>query len=260
MPQTTTQNYLGRCQECDYVIFATAEDVQAAEGFRDVTAGTGVYRVGHRFGTFARCTNRHKVFPCKLVKGTYSKDHQCDSRCLNAKGWECTCSCGGANHGRGHVATVVQASDLPPNGVMDEPTWAMREQDRTVPSTEPRYAERYERRVVPHTVEDYRRSAVHPSSGADTTGTTAKLKHLGSPGMTITGEVFVKSVKSLDNGSVLYSFRTVSNGDHIKWFVPGHADPGFEVASTIKIRARVKRHDEFMGAPETIVTYVEEVE
>jgi hypothetical protein len=107
-------NLLGKCKEqgCDYVIFATSEDVQEAEGFRDVTAGTGVYHVGN-YGHFARCDKRHKVFPCKAVKGTYSADHQCDSRCLNAKGWSCTCSCGGANHGRGHVATIVQASSLP---------------------------------------------------------------------------------------------------------------------------------------------------
>lgn len=28
--------------------------------------------------------------------------HKCDSRCLNAKGGNCECSCGGANHGAGH--------------------------------------------------------------------------------------------------------------------------------------------------------------
>lgn len=28
--------------------------------------------------------------------------HVCDSRCLNAKGGNCECSCGGANHGAGH--------------------------------------------------------------------------------------------------------------------------------------------------------------
>ena len=109
---TTTNNYLGKCKECDYVIFATREDVQPAETFRDVLKGAGVFRVGNN-GFFARCQSGHKVFPVKAIKGTYSEAHQCDSRCLNAKGWSCTCSCGGANHGRGHVATVVKASELP---------------------------------------------------------------------------------------------------------------------------------------------------
>lgn len=212
----TTENFLGKCKEtgCDYVIFATGEDVKQAEGFRDVTAGTGVYRVGN-YGRWARCTNRHKVFPVKAVKGTYSPDHQCDSRCLNARGWTCTCSCGGANHGRGHVATVVTASELDAKFL----------------------AER----------------GVGPVA-------TRNLKHLGEVGGTIRGEVFVKTVKSLANGSVLYSFRTVNGGHIVKWFVPGYADPGFEPGSTVKIRAQVKRHDEFQGAPETVVTYVEEVE
>jgi hypothetical protein len=28
-------------------------------------------------------------------------EHECDSRCRNAKGGDCDCSCGGVNHGRG---------------------------------------------------------------------------------------------------------------------------------------------------------------
>jgi hypothetical protein len=28
--------------------------------------------------------------------------HQCDSRCMNAKGKSCECSCGGKNHGAGN--------------------------------------------------------------------------------------------------------------------------------------------------------------
>jgi hypothetical protein len=218
MAATTTQNYLGKCREdgCDYVIFATGEDVQNADTWRDVTKGTGVYRVGNN-GCFARCTSGHKFFPCKVVKGTFSEAHKCDSRCLNAKGWDCTCSCGGANHGRGHVATITQAVDI------------------QSPTTDQFYNEMREAR-------------------------TSALKHLGTVGDTIRGEVGVQSVKSLANGSVLYLFRTTANGDKIKWFVPGYDDPGFTVGSTLTIRAKVKSHTEFNGVPETVVTYVEEVE
>lgn len=239
MATATSQNYLGRCKEdgCDYVIFATGEDVQAAESFRDVQAGRGVYRVGNN-GCFARCANRHRVFACKLVKGTYSKDHACDSRCLNARGWSCTCSCGGANHGRGHVATVVQAADL--NDREHFPGRDLR----------PEFAD------VPHTVEDY----VPVRQAVDTLVDRQLGRHLGEVGKHISGEVFVKTIRSLSNGSVLYSFRTVNGGYMIKWFCPGHADPGFELGSTLAIRAKVKAHDEFNGTPETIVIYVEEVE
>lgn len=38
----------------------------------------------------------------KLIKGFVTK-HECDDRCLAAKGPVCECSCGGANHGQNHV-------------------------------------------------------------------------------------------------------------------------------------------------------------
>lgn len=96
--------YLGRCKEkgCDYALFASPDQIKTAEGLNDVKAGTGPYCCGN-YGVFARCSNRHKVFSLKQIKGTYGKDHKCDSRCLNAKGHDCTCSCGGLNHGRGHA-------------------------------------------------------------------------------------------------------------------------------------------------------------
>jgi hypothetical protein len=97
--------YLGRCKSCDYALFATNEQIELVEDFSAVTAGAGAKRVGNN-GVFARCTNGHKFFMLRAVKGTYSPDHKCDARCLNAKGHDCTCSCGGANHGRGHILTV----------------------------------------------------------------------------------------------------------------------------------------------------------
>jgi hypothetical protein len=106
-----TQPYLGRCKDCEYTIFATAEDIRDGEEFYDVKPGLAI-RLPNR-GVFSRCTNKHRVFLLKQIKGTYSEDHKCDARCLNARGNECTCSCGGANHGRGHAVTVHKASEQP---------------------------------------------------------------------------------------------------------------------------------------------------
>ena len=36
------------------------------------------------------------------VKGSYS-DKKCDARCTGAKGHNCECQCGGANHGADHM-------------------------------------------------------------------------------------------------------------------------------------------------------------
>jgi hypothetical protein len=111
---TDTKPLLGRCKEkgCDYALFATDADVKPGESLRDVTAGTGVYRVNNGF--VARCTSGHKVFVLSRIKGTYSADHKCDSRCLNARGHACTCSCGGMNHGRGHAVAVVAVEKREP--------------------------------------------------------------------------------------------------------------------------------------------------
>lgn len=244
-----TTNYLGKCKEagCDYVLFATAEDVQDAEGLNDVQAGTGVYRVGN-YGLFARCVNRHKVFPVKAVKGTYSEKHQCDSRCLNARGWSCTCSCGGANHGRGHVATITNASDLPTaraahgreKGLLDLVAEAVVRDDFNVPKLGPLISG----------------ATLAPIAPAP----APKLSHVGVIGKTITGEVFVKAVKPLANGSTLYTFRATDGGHYIKWFAPSYVEESFEVGHTFKLRAKVKAHNDFQGVPETLVTYVEEVE
>jgi hypothetical protein len=103
-------NYLGRCKECDYALFASASQITPAESFKDVRAGEAPKRVGNN-GVWGRCSNRHKVFILRAVKGTYSDVHQCDSRCLNAKGHECTCSCGGANHGRGYAVEIHAAPE-----------------------------------------------------------------------------------------------------------------------------------------------------
>lgn len=35
------------------------------------------------------------------IVGTVT-DHECDSRCTSAKGPNCECACGGANHGSAH--------------------------------------------------------------------------------------------------------------------------------------------------------------
>ncbi len=51
-----------------------------------------------------RC-EKHPRWPLdwRGVKGTVNPDHKCDSRCTNAKGHNCDCSCGGENHGSAYL-------------------------------------------------------------------------------------------------------------------------------------------------------------
>lgn len=48
------------------------------------------------------CPRCKRQTPGTPIRGTFS-GRPCDARCLYAKGPDCECSCGGANHGAGHV-------------------------------------------------------------------------------------------------------------------------------------------------------------
>lgn len=102
---------LGRCKDCDFALFATDAQVTPADSFREMRPGVPYLFDGTHF---AKCFNGHRVFVLNRIQGTYSKVHKCDSRCLNARGHTCTCSCGGMNHGRGFAITLqIDASREP---------------------------------------------------------------------------------------------------------------------------------------------------
>src|SRR5512146_276234 len=124
--------FLGRCKSCDYAVFAAEEDLPPVIAPRDVLPG-GAYKLG--VNVVGRCPNGHKMFRLQQIEGTYSEDFKCDSRCLNAKGRKCTCSCGGMNHGRGHAVKVVPVQvnagvtreSVPAN---DDPDWDIERHER----------------------------------------------------------------------------------------------------------------------------------
>jgi hypothetical protein len=62
---------------------------------------------GKNYDSFDKFVGKHPVTG-EIIPITrrinYAKKpslHKCDARCLNAKGNNCECSCGGKNHGRG---------------------------------------------------------------------------------------------------------------------------------------------------------------
>jgi hypothetical protein len=221
-------NYLGRCNQCDFALFATPEDVRKGETFRDVKSGLAC-RVGNN-GVFGRCTNNHKFFPMRTVQGTYSAVHKCDSRCLNARGHSCTCSCGGANHGRGHASTIVEATTTAPSYYIAGSAAAL-EHVRQIESSP-------------------RRSAVHPD-------TYAAGMHLGEIGRFIQGTATVTQVAE---GSRPYAFMTDA-GNIIVWWIPDFiTNPGWTTGVKITFRAKVKAHTVYNDVAQTVVTHLEEVE
>lgn len=51
--------------------------------------------------TWAPCPACNKDLYAEVIKATVTAA-KCGAKCLHSKGPTCDCSCGGANHGRGH--------------------------------------------------------------------------------------------------------------------------------------------------------------
>jgi hypothetical protein len=224
--------FLGRCKQCDYAVFATEEDLSPAADYKDVLPG-GAYRLQGR-GVLARCTNNHRVFPLKRIEGTFSEDFKCDSRCLNARGRKCTCSCGGMNHGRGHAVQVQPISErMTSREVAEQPA--------------------AERRLVAEQTEAVRNPKQHIGEIGEQVFFTAKLDH-----------------RRLANDTVLYVFltevRTPITDEYlgeakVEWWKPDWLDdPEYVDGEVYKFKAKVKRHDDNpKWGKATVVTYLEEV-
>jgi hypothetical protein len=55
-----------------------------------------LYAVG-----FCSCCGLRHAAERRIVRPAVASNHKCGGRCLNAKGGDCECACGGANHGKG---------------------------------------------------------------------------------------------------------------------------------------------------------------
>lgn len=56
-------------------------------------------------GTCPICAKAHKVDRI-IRRPLEASNHECDARCLQAKGEHCQCKCGGENHGTGGLEIV----------------------------------------------------------------------------------------------------------------------------------------------------------
>lgn len=111
MSEQEQKHYIGHCPKCHYTLFAEEENITSGQDWRKLYPGEA-RRVQPEdanvpLGVYAHCDQRgHKAFRLYEITGTYNPNHKCDDRCKFAKGNECTCACGGANHGTGHAAQV----------------------------------------------------------------------------------------------------------------------------------------------------------
>lgn len=254
---TESKPYLGRCKSCDYAVFAAAEDVPDGLNYRDVLPG-GVCNVRGR--VFGRCNNGHRFFPLRQIEGTYSEDFKCDSRCLNAKGHKCRCSCGGLNHGRGH-AVKLQPVQAHAAIVAKEPAaFGGRDFD------EDDFAFHSPRQGG--TIEDRSWSPigiVNPQTNSIKIDVLATKGYLGAVAEKIYFDGELKEKREINN-SILHVFIAYEDPPEtgeakIEWWMPNYVnDPGFEVGKVYPLRAKVKRHDDTpRWGKVTVVTYLEEI-
>src|SRR5258707_5560124 len=102
--QTTRIIFRCNCKDCKHV---WAYDY-SLERMRTWTPASGDVNQ-HPFSTpqnDKRCPRCHHInVTCGEVVGTVSTK-PCDARCMDATGFVCNCSCGGKQHGQGHVEVM----------------------------------------------------------------------------------------------------------------------------------------------------------
>lgn len=101
---TESHRYHGKCRGCKRTVTALLrERVDLGYDSRrrcDVVKRNAVDLADlSGDATLVECPGCGKGVRVARMKGVYNPDHLCDARCTNAKGSNCECSCGGANHG-----------------------------------------------------------------------------------------------------------------------------------------------------------------
>lgn len=93
-----------RNKNCKHV---WAYDYQPATGrnneYRYLADGTKRYLVEDHMNEL-RCPECNCSLPNGTrVKGVYNEKHACNAKCMSSTSGVCSCSCGGKNHGAGHL-------------------------------------------------------------------------------------------------------------------------------------------------------------
>ncbi len=103
--------YIGKCGECKQTSARDYTETKSMNFGHGMYAYTANVSGRTRYGRFVRASQDIECPSCsaprwnaKKVNGTVS-NHVCDVRCTDAKGHNCECSCGGANHGKAHIAS-----------------------------------------------------------------------------------------------------------------------------------------------------------
>jgi len=85
---------IARCKRCKSALRVTVNTWRSHAGY-------GRMQTNYEYPVLA-CACGTKNLPMITPIVARTSEHKCDSRCTNAVGPNCDCSCGGKNHGSGH--------------------------------------------------------------------------------------------------------------------------------------------------------------
>lgn len=102
----TTARYFGKCNGCKKAIVRDFTTI----GGNKIPVVIGIDRYEDIFNAASlgliRCDCGGRIGSWTALKAKFSDKHVCGAKCLASKGPCCECSCGGKNHGAGHMAAA----------------------------------------------------------------------------------------------------------------------------------------------------------
>lgn len=99
-----TQRYLGTCWQCKAKLAIDAQ-YDACWNTQKQCYVTKDERGMSMSFACPHCAASNSLISARIkeLKATQNTQHKCDTRCIHAHQAVCDCSCGGANHGAGHL-------------------------------------------------------------------------------------------------------------------------------------------------------------
>jgi hypothetical protein len=101
---------IGKCHACKQVSrrdYTASQEQRVGHGVFARTATIFGREVNGRFvraGADFCCPRcKQHAWEGRTLEGQHNAKVRCDARCMGAKGHQCECACGGANHGAGFI-------------------------------------------------------------------------------------------------------------------------------------------------------------
>lgn len=101
--ETEITRYIWKCRNKNCKHVWALEYIKRGSSAYRMVDGKQIW-VSDDFAGDLRCPNCRRNLPDgNQVKGVYNEKHACNAKCMSSTSGVCSCSCGGKNHGIGHL-------------------------------------------------------------------------------------------------------------------------------------------------------------